>query len=47
VNEIGSIRGKELVKRLILAEVLTRRGEEGPLARPRPPRPAPAKKPRP
>jgi hypothetical protein len=46
VDEIGAVRGKEFVKRLILAEILVRRGEEGPLARPRP-RPVPIEKPRP
>lgn len=28
-------KGKELAQRLVLAELLKRRGEEGPLARPR------------
>lgn len=40
MNEIGPVRGKEFVKRLVLAELLVRRGEDGPLARPRPRRPA-------
>jgi hypothetical protein len=47
VNEIGPVRGKDFVKRLVIAEILMRRGEEGPLARPRVPRPIPITKPRP
>lgn len=38
MNEIGHVRGKDFVKWLVLAEILVRRGEEGPLARPKPAR---------